>query len=49
MDADFKSVKVEDIRNLKPKYFNLLFLDKDRFIILDDIEVFNHNSLKCFA
>ena len=43
--SDFKSVKVEDIRNLRTKIFQSTISDKDRFIILDDVEVFNHNSL----
>ena len=43
--ADFKSVKIEDIRNLKSKIFKSTILNKDRFIIFDDIDLFNHNSL----
>jgi DNA polymerase-3 subunit delta' len=43
--SDFKSVKVEDIRNLRTKIFQSTILDKERFIILDDVELFNHNSL----
>lgn len=43
--ADFKSVKVDDIRNLKSRIFQSSMLDKDRFIILDDVELFNANSL----
>lgn len=43
--ADFKSVKIEDIRNLKSKIFQSAILNKDRFIIFDDIDLFNHNSL----
>ena len=43
--SDFKSVKVEDIRNLRTKIFQSTISDEDRFIILDDVEVFNHNSL----
>ena len=43
--SDFKSVKVEDIRNLKTRIFQSTILDKERFIILDDVELFNHNSL----
>ena len=42
---DFKSVKVEDIRNLKKKFLQTSLSSKDRFIILDDIELFNLNSL----
>ena len=43
--ADFKSVKIEDIRKLKKKFLQSTFSNKDRFIILDDIELFNNNSL----
>jgi DNA polymerase III subunit delta' len=43
--ADFKSVKVEDIRNLKTKILKSAISNKDRFIVFDDIELFNHNSL----
>jgi len=43
--SDFRSVKVDDIRNLKFKIFQSTILTKDRFIILNDIEQFNTNSL----
>ena len=43
--ANFKSVKVEDIRNLKTKILKSAISNKDRFIVFDDIELFNHNSL----
>ena len=43
--SDFKSVKIEDIRILKNKIFQSTILNKDRFIVLDDIELFNVNSL----
>ena len=43
--ADFKSVKVEDIRNLKSKILQSSIINKDRFIIFDDIDLFNPNSL----
>ena len=43
--ADFKHVKIEDIRNLKTKIFQTTISDKPRFIILDDVELFNNNSL----
>jgi DNA polymerase III subunit delta' len=43
--SDYKTVKVEDIRNLKTKIFQSTILNKDRFIIFDDIELFNSNSL----
>ena len=43
--ADFISVKVEDIRNFKKKILQSTISNKDRFIVFDDIELFNHNSL----
>jgi len=42
---DFKNVKIEDIRNLKTKILQTSILNKPRFIILDDIELFNNYSL----
>ncbi len=42
---DFKSVKIEDIRNLKSQILQSPLIFKDRFIVLDDIELFNTNSL----
>jgi DNA polymerase-3 subunit delta' len=43
--SDFKSIKVEDIRDLKSKILQSSILNKERFIILDDVELFNTNSL----
>ena len=43
--ADFISVKVEDIRNFKKKILQSTTSNKNRFIVFDDIELFNHNSL----
>lgn len=43
--SDFKSLKVDDIRNLKSIILQSSIINKDRFIILDDIELFNRNSL----
>ena len=43
--ADFKSIKVDDIRNLKSKIYQTSISNKPRFIIFDDIELFNNNSL----
>jgi DNA polymerase-3 subunit delta' len=43
--SDFKSIKVEDIRNLKLKILQTSIDNKERFIILDDVELFNVNSL----
>ncbi len=41
----FKNIKVDDIRNLKSKILKTTMTKKERFIILDDIELFNDNSL----
>ena len=35
--ADFKSIKIEDIRNLKKKILQISISKKDRFIIFADI------------
>ena len=43
--SDFKSVKVDDIRSLKSQILQSSIIDKDRFVIFDDIELFNLNSL----
>ena len=43
--SDFKSLKVDDIRNLKSIILQSTMINKERFIILDDIELFNKNSL----
>ena len=43
--ADYKSVKIEDIRNLKKQILRSTISNSDRFIIFDDIELFNPNSL----
>ena len=43
--SDFKNIKVEDIRGLKKKIYQTSIYEKPRFIILDDIELFNLNSL----
>jgi DNA polymerase-3 subunit delta' len=43
--ADYKSVKIEDIRNLKKQILQSTISKKDRFIIFDDVELFNQNSL----
>ncbi len=42
---NFKSVKTEDIRVLKSTILKTTISSKERFIILDDIELFNINSL----
>jgi len=43
--SDFKNIRIEDIRNLKKKIFQTTISEKPRFIILDDVELFNNNSL----
>ncbi len=43
--SDFKNVKIEDIRNLKNNLLKTPILQKKRFIILDNVEIFNLNSL----
>ena len=43
--SDFKKVVVDDIRNLKTKIYHSSISNLPRFIILDDVELFNRNSL----
>ena len=43
--SDFKNIKIDNIRILKTKIFQSSISDKPRFIILDDVELFNNNSL----
>ena len=43
--SEFKTVKIDDIRVLKTKLFKSSILDKERFIVFDDIDLFNNNSL----
>ena len=43
--SDYKSIKIDDIRELKTKISQSAILNRDRFIVLDDVEVFNLNSL----
>lgn len=40
-----KKIKIEDIRLLKATLLKTTLYEKPRFIILDDVETFNHNSL----
>lgn len=42
---NFKNIKINDIRDLKSKILKTTILEKKRFIVLDDIELFNTNSL----
>ncbi len=43
--SESKTVKVDNIRSLKSKILQSSMNNKDRFIIFDDIELFNINSL----
>ncbi len=43
--SDLKNIKIEDIRDLKNKILQTSLSEKPRFIVLDDIELFNINSL----
>lgn len=43
--SDFVSAKIEDIRYLRTKILQSPILNKERFIVLDDVELFNTNSL----
>ena len=43
--ADYKSVKIDDIRNLKTSITQSTISNNDRFIVFDDIELLNQNSL----
>ena len=42
---NFKNVRIDDVRSLKSTLLKTSILKKERFIILDDIELFNINSL----
>tara|TARA_A100001011_G_scaffold399131_1_gene506387 strand:+ start:1871 stop:2806 length:936 start_codon:yes stop_codon:yes gene_type:complete len=42
---NFKNIKIDDIRNLKSLILKTSISKEKRFIILDDIELFNINSL----
>ncbi len=43
--TNFKNIKVDDIRNLKKELLKTPINDEKRFIIFDEIEIFNTNSL----
>ncbi len=43
--AEDKSAKIEDIRNLRKQILQSTISKRERFIIFDDIELFNKNSL----
>ena len=42
---NYKNVKIEDVRYLKKTILKSTILKKERFIILDDVQLFNINSL----
>ena len=42
---NFRNVKIDDIRDLKSTILKTTISEKERFVILDDIELFNVNSL----
>jgi len=43
--SDYKNSKIEDIRILKKKIYQTSIIDKPRFTIFDDVELFNNSSL----
>jgi DNA polymerase III subunit delta' len=43
--SDFQYTKIDNIRNLKKKIFQTSISEYPRFIIFDNIELFNNNSL----
>ena len=43
--VDLKSVKIEDIRNIKNLLTQKAMINNKRFVILDDVEMFNLNSI----
>ena len=43
--SDYKNAKIENIRELKNQLIKSSLSDKKRFVILDDVECFNNNSL----
>ncbi len=43
--SSYKNIKIDDIRSLKSTLMKSTLLKKDRFIVLDDVELFNVNSL----
>ena len=43
--SDFRNVKIEDIRILKNNLLKKPMMDQKRFVILDDVEVFNKTAL----
>ena len=43
--SDYKNAKIENIRELKKQLLKSSMSNKKRFVILDDVECFNNNSL----
>ncbi len=43
--SKFKNIKIEDVRNLRQNLQKTSIIDKKKFVIFDDVETFNHNSL----
>lgn len=43
--SSYKSVKIDDIRNIKSTLLKSSLSEKNRFVILNDVELFNTNSL----
>ena len=43
--SNFKNIKIDDIRILKNNLLKSPVMDNKRFIILDDVELFNINSI----
>ena len=43
--SELKNISIDDVRNLKKKINKTTISDLSRFIILDDVELFNRNSL----
>ena len=46
--SNFKNVKIDDVRNLKKDLYKSQLSNDRRFVILDDIESFNSNSLNIY-
>ena len=43
--SDFQNIKIEEIRKLRNTLFKTQIINDKRFVILDDIDTFNSNSL----
>jgi len=42
---NYTKIKIDDIRDLRSQLLKTTIINKERFIILDDVELFNSNSL----